>query len=311
MCHGNLESPRRSSIGHRTTQQVMTYRHLQDHPIAPFAVVLAASLAVYASAFAELMDGTWSTDQHSHGPIVFAIAVWLLYRKWPDVQALPSKPVPALGMSLFVPALAMFGLGRILGIQSFEIGSLILVIMACYASFRGVPALKAIWFPLFFMLFMVPLPGVVVDTLTQPMKLAVSAVTESILYAAGYPIARSGVILQLGPYQLLVADACAGLNTLLTLEAMGLLYLNLVRHQSTMRNVVLALLIVPISFAANVIRVIALALITYHLGDEAGQGFLHGFAGFVLFIAALFLIIAADSVLRIGVARHTPRAGMA
>lgn len=90
------------------------------------------------------------------------------------------------------------------------------------------------------MLFMVPLPGVVVDSLTQPMKIAVSYVAEQLMHAAGYPVARSGVILQVGQYQLLVADACAGLQTLFVLEAMGLLYLNLVRHQSLARNVTVA-----------------------------------------------------------------------
>ena len=119
---------------------------------------------------------------------------------------------------------------------------------------------------------------------------------EQVLYGVGYPIARSGVILQIGQYKLVVADACAGLHTLFTLEAMGLLYLNLVRHESLVRNVTLAILIVPISFAANVIRVMALTLITYHFGDAAGQGFLHWFAGMVLFLTALLLIIGVDSV---------------
>jgi exosortase/archaeosortase family protein len=109
------------------------------------------------------------------------------------------------------------------------------------------------------------------------------------------------VILQIGQYKLLVADACAGLHTLLSLEALGLLYLNLVRHDSLFRNAALAILIVPISFSANVIRVITLTLITYHLGDAAGQGFLHGFAGMVLFISALLLIIGVDSILRVGI----------
>ena len=112
--------------------------------------------------------------------------------------------------------------------------------------------------------------------------------------AAGFPIARSGVILQVGQYQLLVADACAGLQTLLTLEALGLFYLNVVRHSSAFRNVGLALLIIPISFTANVIRVVTLSLVTYYLGDAAGQGFLHGFAGIVLFITALLLWVARE-----------------
>ena len=140
-------------------------------------------------------------------------------------------------------------------------------------------------------------------SITQPLKLAVSSVATTVLFSAGYPIARSGVILQIGQYQLLVADACAGLHTLFSLEAMGLLYLNVVRHTSLLRNVALAILIVPISFTANVIRVMVLALITYYFGDEAGQGFLHGFAGMVLFMTALMFIIATDSGLRWLVAR--------
>jgi exosortase len=114
-------------------------------------------------------------------------------------------------------------------------------------------------------------PSVIVDAVTMPMKMAVSYATEHLLYWVGYPIARTGVILQIGPYQLMVADACAGLQTLLTLESLGLFYLNVVRHTSPVRNIVLALLIIPISFTANVIRVITLTLITYYFGDAAGR----------------------------------------
>jgi exosortase/archaeosortase family protein len=71
-----------------------------------------------------------------------------------------------------------------------------------------------------------------------------------------------------------------------------------VQRDSFFRNLSLALFIVPISFVANVIRVMALCLITYHWGNEAGQGFLHGFAGLVLFLSALFMIIGFDSLLQ-------------
>jgi exosortase B len=190
----------------------------------------------------------------------------------------------------------------------FEIGSSIWMVTGILLLMRGAKALKSVWFALFFMLFMIPLPGAFVDALTQPMKIAVSYVTEFLLFKLGYPIARQGVILQVGQYQLLVADACAGLQTLFALESLGLLYLNLVRHSSMLRNITLAVLIIPISFSANVIRVMTLCLITYYWGDEAGQGFLHGFAGMVLFMAALILIISADSLLRWSVAGHEERA---
>jgi exosortase/archaeosortase family protein len=89
-----------------------------------------------------------------------------------------------------------------------------------------------------------------------------------------------------------------GHGPMVLLVSLFLLYLNLVRHGSWFRNVLLAILIIPISFAANVIRVMSLTLITYYWGDETGQGFLHDFAGMVLFISALLLIIGIDSLLQ-------------
>lgn len=234
---------------------------------------------------------------------MLGIACWLIYRKWPEMwrRSEGEPAAPGAGWPIFIFGLMLYVIGRSQQILLFEIGSVIWLLAAILLLMRGPSALKMQWFPLFFMLFMIPLPSTFVDAVTMPMKMAVSYVAETILFWFNYPIARTGVILQIGQYKLLVADACAGLHTLFTLEALGLLYLNLVRHDSLFRNVALAIFIVPISFTANVIRVMVLTLITYHFGDEAGQGFLHGFAGMVLFLSALLLIIGVDSLLQTGV----------
>jgi exosortase B len=258
-------------------------------------------LAMFGPTFFDLFTGLWATTEQGHGPVVFVLSCWLIWRARAEVFAVEgANPRPLLGGLILLLALLFYVLGRSQDFPFFEVGALVFVLAGLLLVMRGARQLKAIWFALFFMLFMIPLPGIVVDMLTQPMKLAVSYVAEQVLFWAGYPIARTGVILQIGSYQLLVADACAGLHTLFTLEALGLLYLNVVRHSSALRNIGLAILIVPISFTANVIRVMALTLITYYFGYEAGQGFLHGFAGIVLFLSALMLIISADSLLRFG-----------
>ena len=273
--------------------------------LAPWLIVLLGLAVMYVPSFIDLFRTIWSTDEQAHGPIVLGLSLWLVSRKWSSVNALPGSGArPAWAWPILVFAGLLYALGRSQGILIFEVGSLVWMLAGLLLLLRGPAAVRLMWFALFFMLFMIPLPGIVVDTLTAPMKMAVSYVAEQILYAAGYPIARTGVILQIGQYQLLVADACAGLHTLFPLEALGLLYLNVVRHASVLRNISLAILIVPISFTANVIRVMVLTLITYHWGDEAGQGFLHGFSGMVLFVSALLLIIAADSALRFGVRRQ-------
>jgi exosortase B len=258
---------------------------------------------LYGPSLFDLLRGIWSTDEQRHGPIVLGMAVWLLYRNWGAMErASVGQASHAAGWPVLVFGLLCYLLGRTEQILILEIGSAIWVLAGVLLLARGTAALKVQWFALFFMLFMVPLPGAFVDNVTMPMKLAVSYVAEHVLFWVGYPIGRTGIMLQIGQYKLLVADACAGLHTLFTLEALGLLYLNLVRHESAARNVLLALIIMPISFTANVLRVMVLCLITYHFGDAAGQGFLHGFAGLVLFLSALLLIISMDSLLRWGLA---------
>jgi exosortase B len=268
----------------------------------PWAIAATGFALVFIPTMHRLFTGVWLGDEQGHGPIVLAISIWLLYGKR-EVLAMPVAGSTQSGSSwtgwpVLILACLLYTLGRSQSILSAETLALILTLVAMILLLRGPATLKALWFPIFFMLFFVPLPGVLVAAVTQPMKTAVSIVAEWALYNAGYPISRTGVILQIGPYQLLVADACAGLHTLFTLEALGLLYLNLVRYSSALRNIALAIMIVPISFCANVIRVVVLTLVTYYLGDEAGQGFLHGFAGMVLFMSALLLIIATDSLLR-------------
>ena len=276
----------------------------ESSPRAQGLACLALGLvALYGPSLYDLLSGIWSSDEQMHGPIVLGISLCLFYRNWSAMEAAArGRSASPWGWPVFALGLLLYVLGRSQGILLLEIGSLLWLLIGLLLLARGPAALKQQWFALFFMLFMVPLPGVVVDAVTMPMKMAVSFVAEQVLYAGDYPIARTGVVLQIGQYKLLVADACAGLHTLLTLEALGLLYLNLVRHDSRFRNLGLALLIVPISFSANVIRVMALTLVTYHFGDAAGQGFLHGFAGMLLFLTALLLIIAFDNLLQFKVA---------
>ncbi len=272
--------------------------------LLPWLLAATGLLLLYGPTIYSLANTLWRSDDQGHGPIVMGITIWLIWRKREALFGLEgARPRPLIAWPLLLLCVAAYAVGRSQGIWLFEVGSAIGVVASIVLLLRGAAHVKLIAFALFFMFFMIPLPGVVVDALTQPMKMAVSYVAESILYHLGYPISRTGVVLSIGQYQLLVADACAGLHTLFTLEALGLLYLNIVRHASLFRNVALAILIVPISFAANVIRVMVLTLVTYYLGDEAGQGFLHGFAGMVLFMSALMLIIGTDSLLRFGAAR--------
>lgn len=263
-------------------------------------------LALYVPTYLVLAGTVWASEEQGHGPIILAVSLWLMWRKRTEFLALDSKPAQLAGGLWLLAGLLLYLLGRTQQLETFEVASQILVLVAAFLLTKGWAAVRLMLFPLFFMLFMVPLPSVLVQTVTVPLKMAVSWCAEVILYSAGYPVARTGVIISVGQYQLLVADACAGLNSMFTLEALGLLYMNLMNYRSLTRNVILAVLIIPISFCANIIRVMILVLVTYHFGDAAGQGFVHGFAGMVLFMVALVLILLVDSLLTLFMGRPAP-----
>jgi exosortase len=104
------------------------------------------------------------------------------------------------------------------------------------------------------------------------------------------------VTIIIGQYQLLIAAACAGLNSLISLSAIGLFYVY-VRHNANWRYAMLLMLaIVPVAILANFIRVLLLIMITYYLGDEAAQGFLHGLSGITMFLFSVIGIFAVDSL---------------
>ena len=261
--------------------------------------------------YAELARTVWASDEQGHGPIILAVSFWLLYARRHQIAQALARPQPWLGWPLIVFACLLYAFGRSQDIIMFAGASQIILLAGLLLVFRGPAALKAAFFPLFFLIFMIPLPEALVAAVTAPLKSAVSAVASSLLYHMGYPVGRSGVIMTVGPYQLLVADACAGLNSMFTLEALGLLYMNLMGYTSIKRNVALAILLIPIAFAANIVRVMILVLVTYHFGDEAGQGFVHGFAGMVLFMVALVLMLSTDKLLGLFIPANSEKPGVA
>lgn len=255
-------------------------------------VVAAACLAL--PTLYDVARDSWSTDQGAHGPIVLVTGIWLLVRE------LRSAPVPLapgngwLTAVLIVPGLLLFTAARISGIIEVEGFAMYACLILLTYCLWGSVVIKRAWFPLLYLLFIFPPPDTVFALLTQPLKILISQKAVAILYALNYPIAGSGVTIQIGQYQMLVAAACAGLNSLLSLTALGLFY-TYIRHRSNFAYMVLLVCsILPIAIIANLVRVMLLLLITYHFGEAAGQGFFHEFAGLIMFATALLGIFLVD-----------------
>lgn len=266
--------------------------------------IIVGLLVMYVPTVFTLLFGPWEQPEYAHGPIVLLLVLWLLWKerdKWLEVDTNTSITA---GSILLGFGCLLYALGRSQTILIFEVGSAIPVISGILLLTKGWGAIRKIWFPIFFIVFLIPLPGFIIDALTGPLKMNVSMIVNELLYTAGYPIARNGVVLTIGPYQLLIADACSGLNSMYALTALGLIFVYLKQTGSRIQNALLIASILPIAFVTNILRVLVLSLITYYLGDEAGQGFTHDFAAFMEFVLALGLLFAVDAILAFAFTRR-------
>jgi exosortase len=265
--------------------------------VAPANLILAIGCVVLVMpTLFQVARDSWSTEQGGHGPLVLATGIWAL---WRELKAKPVETRPGnllVSLPLLGLALGLFVVARITGVLEVEAFAMYgALITATYMLF-GAALIRAIWFPLVYLAFTLPPPDTVVAFVTQPIKIAISSWTVSVLHLLGYPVASSGVTIQIGQYQLLVAAACAGLNSIVTLTALCLFYVYLRHRSNPIAFVVISLAAIPVAIISNFVRVMVLVLVTYYLGDAAAQGFLHDFAGLLMFGVALLTIFGIDQL---------------
>ncbi|MEL7491509.1 MAG: exosortase [Pseudomonadota bacterium] len=271
---------------------------VQLAPYGPAFIVLAGWLFLFGPVYAEFADVEWRREENGHIPFIMAICIGAAWARITgaafDFRASWKEFV--IGLLILGIGIGLFSIGRIteatllLSFSQTIIAASLAVALFGYAGARG------LWFPLLLSLYLIIWPGWMLNALTAPLKQSISDIVSSGLYLAGLPVAHSGAVITAGQYQLLVADACAGLNSLISLSAVGAVYLYAVKRKSVLANAAVMLTAIPIAILANIIRVAILVLLTYFLGYDIGQGFLHHAAGLVMFAFALLMFFGVDAV---------------
>ncbi|MBA3896891.1 MAG: exosortase V [Sphingomonadaceae bacterium] len=259
--------------------------------------------AIVVPTFISLARQVWTSEDGIQGPIVLATGAWLIARDRAAIVAAARAGSLPLGLIALLFCLILWIVGRTFDFISVEVAGMMGALFTVAYMNVGADALRKLWFPVLYLLFLIPPPGSIVDRATAPLKEFVSWAATGILSHAGYPIVRQGVTLYVAQYQLLVEDACSGLRSLVSLVAISLFYIYLLHNASWRYALALMLWIVPIAIAANIVRIILLVLITYHWGDAAAQGFLHATAGMVMFVFALLGIVAIDWLMQAVITR--------
>ena len=261
------------------------------------AILVVCFLVAYTPTVMSLIDGPWQTEQEGHGPLIIAASLWLLWQSRDRLKDIAIKPAPLWGWTSLIGGLVLMFLARTQDVLPVEVISIFPVIIGCVLLVAGWKALRAVAFPIGFLIFAVPAPDWAIDAVTVPLKVMISDLVTEALYAAGFPIAQNGVMIMISGYELLVKDACSGMNSIFALSAIGVFYAYAFRRNEKLRSSLLLLSIVPITILANFIRVVTLVLIAYYGGVDLLDGPVHDLTGIGLFVVALVLLVLFDGIL--------------
>jgi exosortase len=258
---------------------------------------VVAFLAAYWSVFAGLVNAWLHDDNYSHGILVVPLAAYFAWERRDTIRAAVSAP-SMLGLIGVAAGLALLAAG-LLGAELFLTRISILVSLAGAIAFIwGTRALRALTFPLGFLLLMIPLPAIIFNQIAFPLQLLASRVGEWTLNMANVPVLREGNVMILAHTTLEVAEACSGIRSLISLLTLGIV-LGYFADRRTSVRLLIAAATIPIAIAANAARVAGTGIAAHYIGPEAAQGFFHAFSGWLVFVAAfLMMFLLTKLILR-------------
>ncbi len=259
-------------------------------------VLLSALVGVYFPVLVKLWGDWMENDNYSHGFFIPLISLYMAWSQRDVLRTLSRKP--ANWGLLFV----LLGLGQLyvarVGSEFFlQRTSLIPLLLGIILFLYGTAWCRKLLLPIFYLIFMIPLPAIIWNKIAFPMQLFSSAVTEQVIHWLGIPIFREGNVLHLAQTTLEVVDACSGLRSLTTMFALSAA-LAWFAGYGTWKKWLLFLAAAPIAVFANVVRLSLTAFLASRYGEKMAQGFLHEFSGIMTFILGLLLLAVVHSLLQ-------------
>jgi exosortase len=272
-------------------------------PVLVFSVLL---VALYHNILLRLGEHWYTDPDYSHGFLVPLLALYFVWERRRQLTSSSAAPNIA-GVALLAFGLLMLVVGSVGAELYLQRTSLIVVIAGLVLLLLGKTSLRTLAFPIVFLVFMVPLPAIVVNAIAFPLQLFAAKTAAFCLFNFGIPVLREGNVIVLAGTTLEVAEACSGIRSLQALLALGTVYAYFTQS-SMWKRWVLVLLSIPIAIVANAFRVSGTGVLAHYWGAQAAEGFYHTFSGWLIFLVAFALLLACGWLLsRIG-SRESRRA---
>jgi exosortase len=285
-----------SAIRSQFTTQVLPASWKSRSWVVWSTVLLTLLVLLYASVLRSLVSQWWTDPNYGHGffvPLFSAYILWHQRERWMNSEIKPSN----FGLLVMLGAVGLLFFGS-LGAELFTSRFSLLVLIAGIVLFlAGWKMLRAVSFPLAFLIFMVPIPVIIYNQITFPLQLIASRLATSWLEVVQVPVLRDGNVLVLSNLSLEVAEACSGIRSLMSLIALAVAYGNLAEPRRWVRYA-LVLLMVPSAIVTNAMRIVGAGVLAHKFGPQAAEGFLHQFSGWMVFLGTLVLIFVCHWILR-------------
>ena len=261
----------------------------------PIILISLIVIAIYFQAIIEMVTQWWDDSNYSHGFLIPIVSIYLIWQKKEDFQNIIQKK-SNLGLIIILLGAMIYIVGTAAAEFFTARFSLVVIIFGIILFYFGKEFIKELWFPILFLLFMIPIPYVIYYSVTFPMQIISSQAASSFLQLIGLDVVRQGNIINLPNYSLEVVEACSGLRSLMTLSALGaaMAYMT---QKNTVSGIFLFLLSVPIAIGANVFRIVITALGAHFISPKLAEGFLHEISGLMVFLVGFLSLGMAGTVI--------------
>lgn len=239
----------------------------------------------------------WRIDpDYSHGFLIVPLALYFAYERKYDLEDAPIAG-SWWGTGLLAIGLGLLAIGQLGSLLTPLRAGFVFTLMGFVLLMLGWAVFRILFFPMAFLLLMVPLPQSVVNVIAFPLQLIAANWAVSALQMTGMPVLLEGNIIHLAKGDLFVAEACSGLRSLMALLALGVVFAHFFRRGHRVQQIVLVASTIPIAIFVNAIRVALTGFLAHSYGLEVAGGFIHDFQGLITFSLAFVILLGEARLL--------------
>ena len=252
------------------------------------AIAAALLLSIFFSGLSQMVS-VWGSAEYNHAFMLPFIALFLIWQKKDKLERLPFEGAWA---GLFIAALGilLYLAGELSTLYTVVQYAFLVVLAGLAIAFMGWKGFKIIWIPFLILIFMIPLPSFLFNSLSAQLQLISSQIGVWVIRLFGISVFLEGNVIDLGVFKLQVVEACSGLRYLFPLMTLSFIAAYFFKG-ALWKRLVIFISSIPITILMNSLRIGAIGITVEYWGKEMAEGVLHDFEGWAMFMASTFVIV--------------------